>query len=190
MSRAAGAAAKVAGAARNQAVWRVGTVDRDAFGQLYARHRERLQAVARRIVGDEAEDALQDAMIKAYRHARAFRGHSAVSTWLHRIVVNAALDCARRRPLVLEPDETMPGLEPHRSDDQQDIRRAGKVLNLGQQIPSHAPWPPGESGYLGRFEQLRRDLRDQALSRARASEASSRTGGGVSSESTWRSAIP
>ena len=73
--------------------------DRDAFGELYARHRDRLWAVAVRTLGDpeEAADALQDAMIAAFRRADNFRGESAVTTWLHRIVVNAALDHIRRR---------------------------------------------------------------------------------------------
>jgi len=73
--------------------------DTEAFGQLFARHRDRLWAVAIRTLGDpeEAADALQDAMIAAFRRAASFRGDSAVTTWLHRIVVNAALDRMRRR---------------------------------------------------------------------------------------------
>lgn len=73
--------------------------DRDAFGELYRRHRDRLWAVAVRTLGDpeEAADALQDAMIGAFRRADSFRSDSAVTTWLHRIVVNAALDRIRRR---------------------------------------------------------------------------------------------
>ena len=74
--------------------------DPDAFGQLFLRHKDRLWAVALRTVGDpdEAADALQDAMISAFRRAEDFRGRSAVTTWLHRIVVNAAVDRLRRRP--------------------------------------------------------------------------------------------
>ena len=73
--------------------------DPEAFGQLFARHKDRLWAVAIRTLGDpeEAADALQDAMISAFRRAGSFRGDSAVTTWLHRIVVNAALDRMRRR---------------------------------------------------------------------------------------------
>jgi RNA polymerase sigma-70 factor, ECF subfamily len=73
--------------------------DPDAFGELFQRHRDRLWAVAIRTLGDpeEAADALQDAMIAAFRRASSFRGDSAVTTWLHRIVVNAALDRMRRR---------------------------------------------------------------------------------------------
>jgi RNA polymerase sigma-70 factor, ECF subfamily len=73
--------------------------DTEAFGVLFLRHRDRLWAVALRTLGDqeEAADALQDAMISAFRRAADFRGESAVTTWLHRIVVNACLDRIRRR---------------------------------------------------------------------------------------------
>ncbi len=71
----------------------------DAFGLLFARHRDRLWAVALRTTGDvdEAADALQDGMISAFRRAESYRGDAAVTTWLHRIVVNACLDRLRRR---------------------------------------------------------------------------------------------
>ena len=73
--------------------------DPEAFGVLIGRHRDRLWAVAVRTTGDpeEAADALQDAMIAAFRRADSFRGEAAVTTWLHRIVVNACLDRLRRR---------------------------------------------------------------------------------------------
>jgi RNA polymerase sigma-70 factor (ECF subfamily) len=73
--------------------------DSDAFGELFKRHKDRLWAVAIRTLSDpeDAADALQDAMISAFRRAGSFRGESAVTTWLHRIVVNACLDRMRRR---------------------------------------------------------------------------------------------
>jgi RNA polymerase sigma-70 factor (ECF subfamily) len=66
---------------------------------LFARHKDRLWAVAVRTLGDpdEAADALQDAMVSAFRQAASFRGDAAVTTWMHRIVVNACLDRLRRR---------------------------------------------------------------------------------------------
>lgn len=83
--------------------------DRYAFAELFHRHRDRLWAVALRTLADreEAADALQDALLSAHRAAARFRGDSAVTTWLHRIVVNACLDRARRRqahPTVPLPD--------------------------------------------------------------------------------------
>ena len=85
--------------------------DRDAFAELMRRHRDRLWSVALRTLGDreEAADALQDALLSAHRAAGRFRGESAVTTWLHRIVVNACLDRVRRRqshPTVPLPDGT------------------------------------------------------------------------------------
>jgi len=72
--------------------------DPDAFGVLFTRHRDRLWAVALRTTGnpEDAADALQEAMISAFRRADSFRGDAQVTTWLHRIVVNAALDRLRR----------------------------------------------------------------------------------------------
>lgn len=72
--------------------------DEHAFEELFTRHRDRLWAVALRTMRnpDEAADALQDAMISAFRRADTFRGQAAVTTWLHRIVVNACLDRMRR----------------------------------------------------------------------------------------------
>jgi RNA polymerase sigma-70 factor (ECF subfamily) len=73
--------------------------DPSAFGELFERHRDRLWAVALRTAGgpEDASDALQDAMVSAFRRAGSFRGEAAVTTWLHRIVVNACLDQHRRR---------------------------------------------------------------------------------------------
>lgn len=66
--------------------------DPDAFGELVNRHRNRLWGVALRTLGnpEDAADALQNALLSAHRGAAGFRGGSAVTTWLHRIVVNAA----------------------------------------------------------------------------------------------------
>jgi RNA polymerase sigma-70 factor (ECF subfamily) len=82
-----------------------------AFSELVRRHRDRLWAVALRTIGDreEAADAVQDALLSAHRAAARFRGDAAVTTWLHRIVVNSCLDRIRRRqahPTVPLPDGT------------------------------------------------------------------------------------
>jgi RNA polymerase sigma-70 factor (ECF subfamily) len=84
--------------------------DKNAFGELVYRHRDRLWSVALRTTSDpeEAADALQDAFLSAFRRADQFRGEAAVTTWLHRIVVNACLDRLRRRssrPAVPLPDD-------------------------------------------------------------------------------------
>ncbi|WP_306184561.1 MULTISPECIES: RNA polymerase sigma factor SigM [unclassified Streptomyces] len=96
--------------------------DPDAFGELVRRHRDRLWAVALRTLGDreEAADAVQDAFVSAYRAAHTFRGQSAVTTWLHRITVNACLDRARkaatRKTSPVDDTERLEQLlEPHES---------------------------------------------------------------------------
>ncbi len=90
--------------------------DDQAFGALVGLHRDRLWAVAVRTLGDreEAADAVQDALLSAYRAAGSFRGEAKVTTWLHRIVVNACLDRVRRqqaRPTVPLP-QAGTGAEP------------------------------------------------------------------------------
>jgi RNA polymerase sigma-70 factor, ECF subfamily len=114
--------------------------DSEAFGELFHRHRDRLWAVALRTTGDpeEAGDALQDAMISAFRRAGDFRGDSAVTTWLHRIVVNACLDRLRRkaaRPTVSAGDEqafealVVQDSDPARTTDTRlDINAALQIL--------------------------------------------------------------
>jgi RNA polymerase sigma-70 factor, ECF subfamily len=77
---------------------------REALDQLFARHRGRLYKTALRVMGNsnDAEDALQDGLLSAFRNLSAFKGHSQFSTWLTRIVLNAALMRLRRtRPEVM-----------------------------------------------------------------------------------------
>src|SRR5215831_15611895 len=75
--------------------------DREAFEALVEDYIDRLYRAAQRITGSpqDAEDALQDALLSAYRHWGEFRHASGAGTWLYRITVNAALSRARsRRP--------------------------------------------------------------------------------------------
>ncbi|WP_436737770.1 RNA polymerase sigma factor SigM [Streptomyces sp. BBFR102] len=108
--------------------------DPDAFGELVRRHRDRLWAVAIRTLGDreEAADAVQDALVSAYRRAHTFQGRSAVTTWLHRITVNACLDRARkaasrRTSPMDDPQRLEQVLEPHEAAsapaERGDVRR-------------------------------------------------------------------
>jgi len=70
-------------------------------------HRSQFLATARRVLGDPAaaQDAVQDAMLSAVRNLHRFRGDSQLSTWLGRIVINAAL--TRRRALRRRPEESL-----------------------------------------------------------------------------------
>ena len=120
--------------------------DPDAFGELVRRHRDRLWAVAIRTLGDreEAADAVQDALVSAFRAADKVRGDAAVTTWRHRIVVNACLDRARRRqarPTVPLPEtEAGPTLvrsaqPPAVSDTALTVRDALGQLPAEQRVP-------------------------------------------------------
>lgn len=84
--------------------------DPHAFDDLVRRNRQRMYAVALRTLNEpeEASDAVQDACVSAFRAAGSYRGEARVTTWLHRIVVNACLDRARRRavrPTVPLPEQ-------------------------------------------------------------------------------------
>ncbi|BAX95078.1 RNA polymerase sigma factor SigM [Mycobacterium shigaense] len=72
--------------------------DRHAFAELFGRHQRQLHRLARLTTRsrEDAEDALQDAMLSAHRGAGSFRHDAAVASWLHRIVLNACLDRLRR----------------------------------------------------------------------------------------------
>jgi len=72
---------------------------REAIGELFLRSQARLYKTALRIVGnpEDAEDALQDGLLSAFRRLSGFEGRSQLSTWLTRIVVNSALMQLRRR---------------------------------------------------------------------------------------------
>ena len=92
---------------------------------------------------EEAADALQDAFISAFRAAATFRAESQVTTWLHRIVVNACLDRVRRkqaRPTVPLP-EAGPGEPITTRDAMSDretllvVRKALDELSEEQRLP-------------------------------------------------------
>ena len=123
--------------------------DREAFGELVRRHRDRLWAVALRTMGnpDDAADGLQDGMVAAYRRAASYRGEAQVTTWLHRVVVNACLDRIRAskiRRLEALPDDvedrgTLVATAVH--DDQpdaaaEDSERRRRVLDALATLPT------------------------------------------------------
>jgi RNA polymerase sigma-70 factor (ECF subfamily) len=105
--------------------------DQAAFGQLVRLHQRRAYAVARAIVGthEDAEDAVQDAFLHAYRALDRFLPDQAFGAWLHRIVANAALDLTRRRKVraAEELPETVaaPFRDPGEADHLRDRLRDG-----------------------------------------------------------------
>jgi RNA polymerase sigma-70 factor, ECF subfamily len=82
--------------------------DPNAFAELVARHQDRMWAIALRIMRnkEDAADALQDAYISAFRRAGSYRGDAQVTSWLHRVVVNACLD--RLRAMRVRETEPFP----------------------------------------------------------------------------------
>jgi RNA polymerase sigma-70 factor (ECF subfamily) len=106
----AGAGA-VAGSEPAARVARAQRGDSAAFEALLAEARPRALAVALKVLRnpDDAEDAVQEAFLKAWRNLSRFEGRSSFSTWIHRIVMNSSLDILRRqscRPNVTSDDET------------------------------------------------------------------------------------
>jgi RNA polymerase sigma-70 factor (ECF subfamily) len=93
-----------------------------AFAELMRRNGGRLLAVARRMLRSEedARDALQDAFLQAFRGIDGFAGEARLSTWLHRIVVNACLMKLRSRSRRPEQpiEELLPAFlaDGHRAD--------------------------------------------------------------------------
>jgi RNA polymerase sigma-70 factor, ECF subfamily len=115
--------------------------DPDAFTVLVRRHRDRMWAVALRTMRDpdEAADALQDALLSAFRNAGGYRGDAAVTTWLHRVVVNACLDRMRRRAVraaapLGDTDVPAPGDDHAALESRLDIQAALARLPEAQRV--------------------------------------------------------
>ena len=96
----------------------------DDFGVLVRRYQDRVYRLVRRIVGDaEAEDALQETFLSAWRALPRFKGDAAFSTWLYRIATNAALMRLRkRRPDVVSLDAPVKDSEGEATTIAQEIR--------------------------------------------------------------------
>jgi RNA polymerase sigma-70 factor (ECF subfamily) len=112
--------------------------DPDAFTELVRRHQGRLWAVALRTMRDreEASDALQDALISAFRNAGSYRGDAAVGTWLYRVVVNACLDRMRRRKA--RPAVPLPDYDLASKGDEHAATEARLMLSEAlAQLPEH-----------------------------------------------------
>ncbi|TMK54928.1 MAG: sigma-70 family RNA polymerase sigma factor [Actinobacteria bacterium] len=82
--------------------------DSHAFDTIVQRYEQRVYAIALRMTGnvEDARDAMQDVFLSALRALRSFRGDAQLSTWFHRVAVNASLDMLRKRKRhVAEPIE-------------------------------------------------------------------------------------
>jgi RNA polymerase sigma-70 factor, ECF subfamily len=89
--------------------------DERAFEQLVEPHRAGLGAHAYRMLGsiDDAEEALQEALIRAWRGLPRFEGRSSLRSWLYKIVTNVSLDAATRRRARVLPIDYGPARDPH-----------------------------------------------------------------------------
>lgn len=94
--------------------------DRHAFESLVRRHERRVFRVSLAVLGntEDAEEAMQDAFVKAYRHLGQFRRESKFTTWLTRITINEAIEKrkARRDTIPLEDSRTSAEFTPRRTE--------------------------------------------------------------------------
>lgn len=88
-----------AGYDEHELIQRAGRGDAYAFEQLMTAQESKMYAVALRMCGnrEDAQDCLQEAMLRVYRAISGFKGQSSFSTWVYRITMNSCLDELRRR---------------------------------------------------------------------------------------------
>ena len=91
-------------------IQRAGEGDASAFNALMGMHERRMYAVALRMCGnpEDAQDCLQEAMLRIYRAINGFKAQSSFSTWVYRITMNTCLDELRRRKN--RPNTSLDGL--------------------------------------------------------------------------------
>jgi RNA polymerase sigma-70 factor (ECF subfamily) len=123
----------------------------DAYRRLMEAHRAELQAHCYRMLGSvhDAEDALQDAMLRAWRGLPRFEGRSSVRSWLYRIATNACLDVVARRPKRVLPIDHGPATDPHEGPGEPLVESVWVE-------PYPDEWLGLEDGYAGpaaRYEQ-------------------------------------
>jgi RNA polymerase sigma-70 factor, ECF subfamily len=122
--------------------------DHEAFAELCRRH---AQAVRRRILGivrhqEDAEDALQDTLLRAYANLGKFRQSCKFSTWITAIGINAALMVIRRRKTRREADTELDGIEgstwdveDQAPDPERSVAKGQMILVLRKEIQSLPP---------------------------------------------------
>src|SRR4051794_21170008 len=87
----------------------------DAYARLVEPHRSELQAHCYRMLGSvqDAEDALQEALVRAWKSLDKFEGRSSLRSWLYRIATNTSLDAIEKRPKRILPLDYGPPADPH-----------------------------------------------------------------------------
>ena len=143
--------------------------DEDAFARLVEPYRGELSAHCYRMLGSlaDAEDALQEALLRAWRGLARFEGRSSLRSWLYAIATNASLRAIERRPKRVLPIDYAPAAEPHEAD-----RRAPGRVGLGRALARRAARRRGRAGRPGGALRAARErgagLRRRAPAPARA----------------------
>lgn len=108
--------------------------DRGAFGRLVRLHQRRVFACAFQMLADkgEAEDAVQETFLRAYRAIERFDGRSELSTWLYRICVNVCLNALRKRRRVQPTDLSDPRVPEPPADPTQGETDPGQTVETAQ----------------------------------------------------------
>jgi RNA polymerase sigma-70 factor (ECF subfamily) len=124
--------------------------DEETFRRFVEPHRGALHAHCYRMMGSvhDADDALQDALLRAWRGLERFEGRSTAYTWLHRIATNACLDALARRSRRVIPIDYGPSTDP---------ADPGSVLDSWVWIE---PYPSGEIGAGYGSPEARYELRE------------------------------
>src|SRR5437764_7271713 len=91
--------------------------DQDAFERLTGSYRRELQVHCYRMLGSvqDAEDAVQETLLRAWRKLSSFQARSALRSWLYSIATNVCLRAIERRPRRVLPIDFSPPAEPHTS---------------------------------------------------------------------------
>ena len=86
-----------------------------AYARLIEQHRSELHAHCHRLLGSthDAEDALQEALLRAWKGLPHFEGRSSLRSWLYTIATNASLDAMKRRPQRIVPIDEVHPADPH-----------------------------------------------------------------------------
>ncbi len=104
--------------------------DLDAYDRLVARHQDRIFNQCRWIIGDEdeASDAAQETLVRAFRFLPKFRGEAAFGTWLSHIALNVARDFARKKKAAPQPFSTLS------SADGADFEAVSPLISPGESL--------------------------------------------------------
>jgi RNA polymerase sigma-70 factor, ECF subfamily len=145
-------------AARDDLIEGLRRGDEQAFAALVRREGGRMLATARRLLGNEpdAQDAAQEAFLQVHRAIGSFAGEARLSTWLHRIVVNAALMKLRRRRR--KPEQPIDDLMPQFDETGSWLRPGSGWERSGDELLESAECRASVRGAIGRLPESYRQV--------------------------------